>query len=225
MSCYYLTERLGDDNEMVTFPCELDGASDVAWRLNGMVLPDNNNEKYEKNLGHLTVNNIVHSDEGNYTCESGDETSLAGCLLVYGEYTTYYHFPANTILFLGKAYFSKNRCNINVSANGTITFDSILSFTQSGPSMNKQTVSKYTLKKDGHDNPLVTCNSVCHTNPQQWWTVKAVETGRVFVLHQAKSTDLEEYIAEVEVINPKDGFFDHNVKKIYQATCKHTKFL
>ena len=96
MSCYYLTERLGADNEMVTFQCMLDGASDVAWRLNGMVLPKNNNEKYQTNLGYLTVNNIVHSDEGNYTCVSGQQTYPAGCLLVYGE-STYCHFLPNTI--------------------------------------------------------------------------------------------------------------------------------
>ena len=64
-----------------------------------MVLPDNSNERYQTSLGDLTVNNIVHSDEGNYTCVSGQQTYSAGCLLVYGEYTAYCHFPLNTIPF------------------------------------------------------------------------------------------------------------------------------
>ena len=96
MSCYYLTERLGDNNEMVTFQCLLNDASGVVWRLNSMVLPDNNDEKYQTNLGYLTINNIVHSDEGNYTCVSGQQTYPAGCLLVYGEYAAY---CPNTIPF------------------------------------------------------------------------------------------------------------------------------
>ena len=221
MSCYYLTERLGDNNEMVTFQCN--GASDVVWRLNGTVLPVNNNEKYQTNLGYLTVKNIVHSDEGNYTCVSGEQIDLAGCLLVYGEYPAYYHFPPNTIPLLGKAQFSNDHCNIDVSANGTITFHLILSFTQSGPSMKKQTVSKYTLKKDG--NSLVTCNPVCDTNPHQWWTLEAAENGLVFVLHQAKSTDRGSYAAEVEVIDPNGDTLGEDLRKTFHVTCKHTKVI
>ena len=97
----------------------------------------------------------------------------------------------------------------------------ILSFTQSGPSMNKQTVSKYTLKKG--DNSLVTCNHVCDTDPHQWWTVEQMENRRIFVLHQAKSTDRGLYTAKVELINPKDNNL-YDLTKTYHVTCKHTKF-
>ena len=219
MSYYYLTEQLGDDNEMVTFRCMLDGASDVVWRLNSMDLPEND-EKYQRTQRRLTVKNIDGSDEGNYTCVSGQQTHSAGCLLVYGEYTAHYHFPANAIRFLGKAYFSNNHCNINVSADGTITFDLTLSFTQSGPSMNKQTVSKYTLK-NGTGKSLVTCNPVCDTNRHQWWTLKAVETGgRVFVLHQANSTDRGSYTAEVEVTHPNEDSINE-ITKSFHVTCEH----
>ena len=83
-------------------------------------------------------------------------------------------------------------------------------------------MSKYTLKKD--DNSLVTCNPVCDTNPHQWWTVEAVENGRVFVLHEAKSTDRGNYRAEVEVIHPNGNNLGDDPIKTYHVTCK-TRFL
>ena len=48
-------------------------------------------EKYSITPTSLTVNNIVSSDEGNYSCKymatsSQYEDLLAGCLLVYGMY-------------------------------------------------------------------------------------------------------------------------------------------
>ena len=100
-------------------------------------------------------------------------------------------------------------------------FDLKLSFSQSGPSMNKQTVSKYTLKRNSE--ALVTCESVCSfhdPDPHHWWTVEEVmETGHVFALHQAKSSDRGSYTAEVEVKHP-NGNTISVLTKMFHVTCK-----
>ena len=42
-------------------------------------------DKYEWDQRHLTVRDIVGTDEGNYSCTFGGVTKPAGCLIVYGE--------------------------------------------------------------------------------------------------------------------------------------------
>ena len=124
----------------------------------------------------------------------------------------------------GKADFTRKDItnDINVSVDGTVTFDLTLSFSQSGPSMNNQTISKYTLKRNGE--PLVTCESICSfhdADPHHWWTVEeAVETGHMFVLHQAKSSDRGSYTAEVEVKHPNGNTISVLTKTVY-VTCKY----
>ena len=54
-----------------------------------MELP--NGDKYELSPTGLTVNDIIHSDEGNYSCiymntQMQNATLNSGCLLVYGMY-------------------------------------------------------------------------------------------------------------------------------------------
>ena len=123
----------------------------------------------------------------------------------------------------GKADFTRNDDinHINVSVNGIVTFDLTLSFSQSGPSMNNQTISKYTLKRNGEP---VTCESICSfhdPDPHHWWTVEeGVETGHVFVLHQAKSSDRGSYTAEVEVKHP-NGNTISVLTKTFHVTCKY----
>ena len=122
----------------------------------------------------------------------------------------------------GKADFTRKDItnDINVSVDGTVTFDLTLSFSQSGPSMNNQTISKYTLKRNGD---LVTCESICSfrdPDPHHWWTVEeGVETGHVFVLHQAKSSDRDIYTAEVVVKHPNGNTIDKRTKT-FHVTCK-----
>ena len=97
-------------------------------------------------------------------------------------------------------------------------FDFSLSFSQAGPSMNNQDVSRYCLKSANSDC-IVNCGSVCFfsdADPHHWWTVEA---GHVFVLHQAKSTDLGLYMAEVDVLHPKDDS-SSPLSKTFHVTCE-----
>ena len=184
-----------------------------------------NGKKYSSERRNLIVNDIVYSDEGNYTCVDGQETHLVGCLFVYGETDVVYCFPclSPSHYHAGKASFKQNNGNsIKVSSEGTVTFDLSLSFTQSGPSRNNQTVSHYCLKRN--DKTILNCgpSTLCSfddTVQDHWWTVESVETGYTFVLHQAKSTDRGSYKAEVEVNHPKDNSID-TIEKTVHVTCK-----
>ena len=51
-----------------------------------------NNGKYEVDQRHLTVKDIVGTDEGNYSCINDQEAYYTGCLLVYGKSNIYHFF-------------------------------------------------------------------------------------------------------------------------------------
>ena len=77
-------ERLGGSGGTVTFSCDSNDAGDVVWKRNDTEI-EAGDDKYEWDQRHLTVRDIVASDERTYTCTFGGETQTAGCLLVYGE--------------------------------------------------------------------------------------------------------------------------------------------
>ena len=56
------------------------------------------NGKYEVDQRHLTVKDIVGTDEGNYSCINDQEAYYTGCLLVYGK-TNIYHFFLLSLMF------------------------------------------------------------------------------------------------------------------------------
>ena len=107
-----------------------------------------------------------------------------------------------------------------VSIMGTVVFDLSLSFTQSGPSMNTQSVTQYSLKNGSRTS--INCQSGrCSSFEDHWWTV---EDGSVFVLHQAKSNDRGIYTGEVEVRHPKDNSLN-TLTKHFHVTCKCLYFI
>ena len=105
-----------------------------------------------------------------------------------------------------------------MSDEATITFDLSVSYTEPGPSMHYQTVTRYQLLDDS-DHDLITCGNRCHItddDDHHWWTI---EPGFIFVLHQAKSTDRGNYKAIVETEDPANN---HNIvlEKGFFVTCE-----
>ena len=190
----------------------------MGWRLNGVDIVVYNG-KYELDQRHLTVRNIFGTDEGNYSCVYEQQTHYAGCLLVYGGLVVSYS-SLNFLFFpflSDSASFTESRGDIQVSADGTVSFHMTLSFSHQGPSLNNQTVSHYLLQ----NNSIKTVSCAAHctvydSDPHHWWSV---ENGPVFVLHQAKSTDRGEYIGEVEVTHPGYDSIS-TLSKYFHVTCK-----
>ena len=90
------TEHLGGRQDVRTFTCNTPGHSDayVGWLHNGNELSITvDDQKYMLTLSDsnsmLTVSDIIHSDEGNYSCKYNTSGPMvyqeAGCLIVYGE--------------------------------------------------------------------------------------------------------------------------------------------
>ena len=107
------------------------------------------------------------------------------------------------LLLSGEASFLDSSNDLNVSAEGTIRFDFSLTYSEPGPSLHYQTVRRHILTFGSRN--IVSCmDNICtfdDDDQDHWWTV---ETGLVFVLHQAKHTDRGTYTAVVEAVDPKD---------------------
>jgi hypothetical protein len=167
------------------------------WRRDNVELP--NGDKYELSPTGLTVNDIIHSDEGNYSCiymntQMQNATLNSGCLLVYGA-----------------AFFDSSHEEIHVNNNGTIRFNLSLAFTTSGNSGLIEEIKSFILANLSNMVPVAQCNARFNIpctfsgidSTAQWWTVEREEEYNViFVLHQARSTNRGSYSAEVEGVDP-----------------------
>ena len=91
------TEYLGDRQEMSMFTCNTRDRKDdyLVWLHNNVELSiEDNSEKYtlSNTQSTLTVRDIDHEDEGNYSCKYTNRTTdrdvcqEAGCLIVYGKF-------------------------------------------------------------------------------------------------------------------------------------------
>ena len=88
------TAYLGDRQEMSMFTCNTRDRRDyyLVWLHNNVELSiEDNSEKYtlSNTKSTLTVRDVDHEDEGNYSCKYTNGTSdiyqEAGCLIVYGK--------------------------------------------------------------------------------------------------------------------------------------------
>ena len=89
------TAYLGDRQEMSIFTCNArDRKNDLVWLHNNVELSiADNPEKYtlSNTRSTLTVRDVDHEDEGNYSCKYTNRTNdldvyqEAGCLIVYGK--------------------------------------------------------------------------------------------------------------------------------------------
>ena len=88
------TEHLGGRQADTMFTCNTPGRIDsfVKWLHNGEELfIDDQKYMLSSTNSMLTVNDIDHNDEGNYSCEYRNMVNgpmvhqEAGCLIVYGE--------------------------------------------------------------------------------------------------------------------------------------------
>ena len=88
---FFITEYLGGVGEDHTFYCNpSDRASAyIVWMKDSMELIDDH--KYDIFPTHLIVNDIIHSDEGSYSClymndQMQNATQTPECLHVYGKW-------------------------------------------------------------------------------------------------------------------------------------------
>ena len=88
------TAYLGDRQEISLFTCNTLDRNDLVWLHNNVELSiADNPEKYilSNTRSTLTVRDVDHEDEGNYSCKYTNRTTgldvyqEAGCLIVYGK--------------------------------------------------------------------------------------------------------------------------------------------
>ena len=86
------TEELGGVRRSIDLNCDIPpghASQDVTWYRESAELDTNNIEKYGLAASHmrLTVKNVEHTDEGNYSCKYSNQVVHynAECLIVYGE--------------------------------------------------------------------------------------------------------------------------------------------
>ena len=228
------SEHLGGRQRYDVFFCDAINrvGADIVWMKNSVELVDDH--KYDLSPTSLTINDIIHNDEGNYSCKymttSFQNATLdVGCLLVYGRFVTkilihiFCHDSHHLLFtFLGSAFFNPEEDHVAVNSKGMIQFNLSLTFSMAGSSGLMQEIIRFILINDSSMMPVVWCNAGFH-NPcifsggdgSQWWTVEADEGHHViYTFHQARSTDVGSYTALVEGSDPANNNIDSIQKKI-----------
>ena len=161
----------------------------------------------------LTIRNIVATDEGNYTCSytAGpiQQTSSAGCLIVYGKIKDVYYIVILYYVTIGKASFASCyvpscREDAFVNNNGTVSFDLRLTFSTSGRTGLLQNVVGTMIMQ--MSNVLLTIRGPSINTGDRNWTVEGNSSKtRYAMLHNAIVSDRGEYAIKTELLDPATG--------------------
>jgi hypothetical protein len=193
----------------------------LVWLHNNVELSiEDNSEKYtlSNTQSTLTVRDIDHEDEGNYSCKYTNRTTdrdvcqEAGCLIVYG-----------AVSFAS----GNDDTDLNVSKGGTVEFSFAIQFSQAGPRGLREEVNRFELRNTAK-RLLVECQINGHAdcrymnnNDHQWWTVMGEDIYSItFILHQAQSTDRGPYTARIEGVDPAQRSID-TIDKEYRVIGKY----